>query len=627
MYKIAFVHSAFPDIAEAAQEAARRTGWQIEYAAAVFDEAVRLAKEYEQSGFDLIISRGVSGSLIKQALHIPVILIEITAFDILHSLFEVRQQARRIGFFQYSGQKIWDFDSIRRILRMAEDELCIYYYQTEEDLKAQIEKASHDHLDAVLATGSYVTGLIRPYGIQATMATSTKESVASAIKQAEDILVIRQRDRLLLQQQNALLDGVFAGCLLLNHEDAVIYANEGALGLLGLKRGDHRSPVTLPKCITDVSSNATVAINGRHLLVRSRVLADPDQRFSRAIYLSPPEVQKSVVERAKPVSLDGHGTRYSFADIMGKSRAITAAINKARAYAAYDANILITGESGTGKEMFAQSIHSESARRDGPFVAINCATLPHSLLQSELFGYEEGAFTGAKRGGSHGLFECAHQGTLFLDEVSEINTDDQAQLLRVLEEKSIRRVGGKKTLPVDVRIIAATNADILRKVKGGEFRSDLYFRLSVLNLRLPPLRERTDDIPLLIYHFLDKQGLRASIPELLMRKFVDYGWPGNIRELANLVEKFAILSQHESDLFHLMEEVHSELAAFAENTPAPDNSLTITVDTLRRMELEIIKCLYERPGMNRVRLAAMLDISRTHLWKKLNEIYRPRLSS
>jgi transcriptional regulator with PAS, ATPase and Fis domain len=620
MFKIAFIYSAYPDIAEAAEEIIKRTGWHIEFATAVFDRAVKLAKEYEKKGFDLIISRGVSGSLIKQALNIPVILIEISTFDILYSIYEARQHGSKIGFFQFKDYRGWDFDSIKQILGI--DKLHIYYYQSELELKDQIERAVTDDIDVIVATGSYVRELIRPYGKNTVTVLSTKESIYTAFKQAEDILHIRNQDQMFLQYQSALLSGAFVGYILLNANNEILHADEGAYSLLKLEQPHNNKPSFPPRFINDVVDSEIVEINGRSLLVRSKKLPDQNNGICRAVYLSYPEQQELVSYKRQKEINDGQAAKYGFSDIVGKSRAIIAAINDAQAYAKYDANILISGESGTGKEVFAHSIHSSSARKRGPFVAINCATLPHSLLESELFGYEEGAFTGAKRGGSRGIFEIADRGTIFLDEISQILLSDQAQLLRVLQEKRIRRIGGKKTIPVDVRVIAATNVDLMQKVNSGQFRLDLYYRLNILNLHLPPLRERKDDIPLLIDHFMKKQDLYFTIPELLMAKFISYSWPGNIRELANIVEKFAILSQNDENVFRIIEDLYSEFGVLSETDSPGSNSITIRTGTLKRMELEIIKQLYEKHGKDRMKLASMLGIGRTNLWMKLNEIYK-----
>lgn len=244
----------------------------------------------------------------------------------------------------------------------------------------------------------------------------------------------------------------------------------------------------------------------------------------------------------------GHCAKYSFDDILGASQGIVKAKNIAARMSKSDSSILIMGETGTGKELFAQAIHNCSKRSEYQFVAINCAALPESLLESELFGYEEGAFTGAKKGGKPGLFEMAHMGTLFLDEIGEIPLALQARLLRVLQEREVMRIGGDSIIKVDVRIIAATNRDLKNLVDKGLFRRDLYFRLNVLPLRLPSLRERVEDIPLLIENIKKDFTADFELSEDAAGAFLKHSWDGNIRELRNYIEYLANLDTKQISL-------------------------------------------------------------------------------
>lgn len=239
---------------------------------------------------------------------------------------------------------------------------------------------------------------------------------------------------------------------------------------------------------------------------------------------------------------NGYYAKYTLDDIVGNSEKICKCKERARKIARIDATVLITGESGTGKEMFAQSIHNESKRKDMPFVTINCAALTPSLLESELFGYEAGSFTGSKAEGHIGLFETAHKGTIFLDEIGEIPIDVQTKLLRVLEEQEIRRVGGKSIIPIDVRVIAATNQDLFRLCEEKKFREDLYYRLNVLPLETVPLRDRKEEIPALINVFLSNLGMQQKhLTCELMEILIHHSWKGNIRELFNCVQYMAYL--------------------------------------------------------------------------------------
>lgn len=244
----------------------------------------------------------------------------------------------------------------------------------------------------------------------------------------------------------------------------------------------------------------------------------------------------------KQLIQQGYIAKYRFKDIIGKSPQIIKVIERAKKIAEINRTTLITGESGTGKELFAQSIHNASKRKSNPFVAINCAALPSELLESELFGYEEGAFTGARKGGKKGLFELAHGGTIFLDEIGDIPMDLQVKLLRVLQEKEVMRIGGNSIIPIDVTVIAATNRDLKVLINNDQFRRDLYYRLNVLNLHLPPLRKRKEDIPYLINDILKKIDMEhKKINDRLMKLLVNHPWEGNVRELRNYVEYMAYM--------------------------------------------------------------------------------------
>ena len=236
----------------------------------------------------------------------------------------------------------------------------------------------------------------------------------------------------------------------------------------------------------------------------------------------------------------GHGyvAKYVFDDIISRNKEVNHLKRIAKLNAASDSSILILGESGTGKELFAQAIHNASERRDNPFVAVNCAAVAENLLESELFGYDEGAFTGARRGGKKGLFELAHSGTLFLDEIGEMQVHLQAQLLRVLQEKEISHIGGNRVISVDVRVIAATNCDITQLIRDGSFRKDLYYRLNVVTLKIPSLRERREDIPPLIEAFQKQMGVDFSMHPAVIEEFRKHFWDGNVRELRNYIEYF-----------------------------------------------------------------------------------------
>ena len=254
-------------------------------------------------------------------------------------------------------------------------------------------------------------------------------------------------------------------------------------------------------------------------------------------------IMKSISDANNIASKIVHESDYKidFTDIVGESKAIRDVISFSSKIADSDSTVLIRGESGTGKELFARAIHNQSSRKDGPFVAINCGAIPEALMESELFGYEDGAFTGAKKGGKVGKCQLANGGTLFLDEVGDIPIFLQVKFLRMLQERTIERVGGNKSIPIDVRVIAATNRNLETMIENDEFRSDLYYRLNVIPIFIPPLRERSEDILIISEHFMEKYSrlLRKNVSGMTPQAeqiLTGYSWPGNIRELENTIE-------------------------------------------------------------------------------------------
>jgi DNA-binding NtrC family response regulator len=311
---------------------------------------------------------------------------------------------------------------------------------------------------------------------------------------------------------------------------------------------------------------------------------------------------------------------YSFHQILGKSKAIQAVFDLIRRVADSPTNVLITGESGTGKELVAKAIHYNSDRKDAPFVPVNCAAIPEPLLESELFGHMRGAFTDAKTD-KRGLFEEAQKGTLFLDEISELPLMLQAKILRAIQEKEIRRVGATKPIAVDVRIIAATNLNLSDEVKAKRFRDDLYYRLNVIELKLPPLRERREDIPLLVDAFLrkcaasrGKQVKGVSEPALAM--LMDYAWPGNVRELENIIERAVTLSRGDKIL---PEDLPPAVQGSRGDRRVLDEAAERTLP-LEAVEREYILKILDKMGGNKYQAAHALGIDRKTLYRKLGEI-------
>ncbi|MDQ3821520.1 MAG: sigma-54 dependent transcriptional regulator, partial [Acidobacteriota bacterium] len=312
--------------------------------------------------------------------------------------------------------------------------------------------------------------------------------------------------------------------------------------------------------------------------------------------------------------------RSGFGNLMGASVALEKTLKQARAVAQTNATVLLTGENGTGKELLARAVHEESARASGPFIAVSCAALPESLIESELFGHEKGAFTGAVQA-RKGRFELADGGTLFLDEVSELSPAVQVKLLRALQERKFERVGGTKTIEVDIRLIAACNSDLQKEVECGHFRRDLFYRLNVVPLVLPPLRNRREDIPLLAAHFAAKTAEKygRTPPELdaaLLESLLEHDWPGNVRELENLMERLVVLTPGERLGTEFLPE--SMLHTLPVETAAADETtLEGATQALRRRM--ILSALKAESG-NKVAAARRLGISRSYLHRLIGEL-------
>lgn len=318
------------------------------------------------------------------------------------------------------------------------------------------------------------------------------------------------------------------------------------------------------------------------------------------------------------------GRKYGVEHVIGRSKQIIDVFKAVSMVAAKKSTVLITGESGTGKELIARAIHYNSDRRSKPFVVVNCAALPDTLIESELFGYEKGAFTNASQK-KVGRFELAHGGTLFLDEIGELNLGTQAKFLRAIEQETFTRLGGTDEIKVDVRVIAASNRDLETMAKAGEFRPDLFYRLNVVSLYLPPLRERPEDIPLLLDHFLRLKAQEHSMaPKSLSPEVVDfftsYYWPGNIREVENLIERLTILTPHETIMLRdLPAGMRStdQTATLKEDVLSGSKPLSEAVDEFER---DLIVKALQRTGFNQTKAASLLGTSRRILKYRIEKL-------
>jgi len=333
------------------------------------------------------------------------------------------------------------------------------------------------------------------------------------------------------------------------------------------------------------------------------------------------EREKIMEEIAEEVEIEEDG----LCGIVGKSSAMLEVYSLIKKVAPTDFSVLITGESGSGKELCARAIHHLSRRKDKPFISVACSAIPETLLESELFGYEKGAFTGAEKS-RPGKFELANSGTIFLDEIGDMPLFTQAKILRVLQEKEVERLGSEKPVKVDVRIISATNVDLTQAVKEGKFREDLYYRLNVFHIHLPPLRERREDIPLLVLHFLNKYAgeenkIKAISIEAL-EKLINYNWPGNVRELENVIQRAIILAQRDILEADHIQGLKEEMGFYRKSIRFRKKVLPLNTaisQAVEEIEKELIMKALQEANFNKSKAAELLKISRKSLHNKLKK--------
>lgn len=353
---------------------------------------------------------------------------------------------------------------------------------------------------------------------------------------------------------NATLNAVKDGIIVTDPNQYIIKMNRSAKNILGFKENDQ---TFLNKKLGDVcpkldlksknpsSNNELISINNMKIFVSKTPIKSNNRIGDVTAFQDVTRIQQLEQNIRMKIQKKGFLAQYSTEDILGNSDKIKETIRIMHKIGKTDQSVLILGESGTGKELFAHAIHNLSARKNGPFIPVNFAGLPQSLAESELFGYEEGAFTGGVKGGKKGLFEMANNGTIFLDEIGDASPNLQILLLRILQDKQIMRIGGRSIIPVNIRIIAATNQDLKKLVKEGKFREDLYYRLFVFPLRIPPLRERKEDIPYLVNHFFKIYSpVVPTISDEIMEELIQYNWPGNIRELRNVVQYLSVVNEN-----------------------------------------------------------------------------------
>lgn len=623
------VTSPYREFSELVRSVGASMGLNVIIVEGVLEEAVTQVKEvlaYED--IHVVVSRGATAHMLKKEVSEPVISAEFTDFDLLRALWKARKLGSKLAYVCFAYREGYDVAELEEILNR---KVLQYYYTCTRELQEAVVAAYRDGSEVIVGGGELGRRFAFEVGLPAVLVHSSQRSVTQALQRAQEVIHALERERLHVSQLRTLTDAITEGAILVDDALQVLVLNDKACAMLGVNRStavgkklDELLPSEVRGKVFGGSGECCIRLGHRELVVNRHPVHSAQGVTGWILTLNEMARIRQLEQKVRQ-EIYGKGlvAKASFPDLIAVSKVMRTTVEKAREFAATDSTILITGESGTGKELFAQSIHRASFRSDGPFIAINCAALPESLLESELFGYEEGAFTGARKGGKPGLFELAHGGTIFLDEIGAVSANLQGRLLRVLQEKEVMRLGGDSIVPIDVRVVAATNDDLPRAVREGRFRQDLYFRLNVLNLVLPPLRQRREDIIPLLKHFLwlsaERLGKKAiNLPSKLVAWVLQYSWPGNIRELQNFAERVIIMAnmpgQGDDWGELLIREMEQQLPA-----TSGEDVVLVKLDSLENMEEQLIMAVNERFSGRQSEVAEFLGISRTTLWKKIKQ--------
>ena len=619
--------SPYRDLSRLTQAVAEELGIPIECHEGWLDQVKAVIDGLTGPPVDVFISRGGTAASIAQYTDVPVVSVDTGPFDILACCDEARRITPNIAITSFAKPYI----GMRLVEKVMGVPITDVVFCDQQELEAKIAALAENGEYCVVGGGPSVMYAKR-YGLPSVFLRTSPETVREALVRAREIARLRREEKRRTFRLKAILDHVYDGVIAVDGEGRVEIFNRKAEQIMGLAADQ-----VVGRPVAEVIPNTRideVLRTGRPETGEFQDIGDVRIVTNRipvkdgsdvvGVVATFEDVSRVVqMERRVRKELAGQEfrARFSLSDIIGESKIMKERKQLALAFARSDLTVFIYGPSGTGKEMFAQGIHQASKRRGQPFVAVNCAALPPTLLESELFGYEEGAFTGARRKGKHGLFELAHGGTIFLDEIDALPLDLQGRLLRVLQEREVLRVGGEMIIPVDIRVIAATNAPPEELLAENRIRRDLYYRLNVLYLELPSLAERREDIIPLARHFLPRGGPAAEEVLSRLTPYLErYSWPGNVRELFNLMQRLTFYldnfastpdSSAEALLRHLAPNI---LTAAADN--APGERLR---DQTAAQEKAAIRSALAATG-SVAAAARRLGIGKSTLWRKLRRL-------
>ena len=599
------------------------------------DLALPVARKMVRDGIEIILSRRGTAHLLRENLQIPVLTFPQSDLDLILRLKEASKMGNKI-LLPIFRSRLEHLDELFQAMNI---NVVQQIYTDKASLEQIISQASQQGIEVIVGGGHSVS-IAKGYGFKTAEISSSKGTIVSTIEDAKSVIMSNRQEHEISHKYQTVINATSEGIIAVDRKGSISAINTKAQSLLGTDEKETlgkkiSSLIKSPQILRSINERRTISDNIEKINNKSFVfnhipiILENQVVGGVSTFTDVGNLMKTENKVRKKLS-KGLIASHTLDNYLHSSQEMKELIARVKRFAKTNSTILITGETGTGKEIIAQSVHNLSHRKDKPFVSINCAAIPEHLLESELFGYEEGAFTGSRKGGKPGMFELAHAGSIFLDEISAAPLSVQTRLLRVLQEREVMRIGSDRMIPIDVRIIAAANRDLAVASREGNFRSDLYFRINVLQIKLPPLRKRTEDIPLLMESFLRTSAKEHNItaikiPANYMKLLYCYPWPGNVRQLKNFAERMALLCKvkFDGDVF---DELYEELQEYytgdgQEVTDSePEDVHKQLTKTRNSSEADSILLALKETRFNKNKAAKMLGMSRVTLWRRMKNL-------
>ncbi|MEH6442559.1 MAG: sigma 54-interacting transcriptional regulator [Oceanospirillaceae bacterium] len=622
--KIAFISQA--RLSKLLNNERSKAQWQVEfelYECIAEQNKSKMHELDQRRDIEVIVAGGGNAAMLEaMQLNTPLVEIQISGFDVMQALWQAQRLAKSAVFISYN-QPIDQLDRYASLFNLKVEQHTFNSVAQAIDTVLRVIQQP----DSIIIGASHVCDIADSLQAQSVFIYS-QDAIHQALESAQQLAFSLRAEREKREKLEAILHAVQDGIIYIDADMKVEELNPAAEAILGLDAKDSiNQPIfnVIPNSgLEQVIRSKKPQYNQLLTIGKTQILSNRMGVFNQgkligavASFQDVKTVRKAEQSLRLDTQLKNLVAKNTLESIVGNNIELKKLIDKAGHFAKTDATILIQGATGTGKELIAQGIHLASKRASRPFVAVNCASIPEPLLESTLFGYDEGAFTGANKNGKAGLFELSNKGTIFLDEIGELPFSLQGRLLRVLQEKEVMRLGSDTVLPIDSRIIAATNRDLKLMVSHNHFKEDLFYRLNVLNLSVPTLSERLEDIPLFAQHFFKLKQVPATVYAPLLDKsltmLLDYSWPGNVRELENLIERLSIMFNAEMPIADIEEELVTSLG-MSEKAHELASSLHKNTQQIERQQLQavLLSC-----NNNKAQTARKLGISRSTLWRKL----------